>query len=55
MVDENIPMENPPVEEESGEKIDRRTMAGRVGRFLAYTAPAVIALATAKDAGGTPG
>jgi hypothetical protein len=51
MSNENVPNTNLQDEEEVVEKIDRRTMAGRVGRFLAYTAPALIALATAKDAG----
>ena len=50
MSNENVPKGTPPVEEATEEKIDRRTVAGRIGRFLAYTAPAVIALATAKDA-----
>jgi hypothetical protein len=49
MSNENVPNGNPPVEKEAEEKIDRRAVAGRIGRFLAYTAPAMIALATAKD------
>jgi hypothetical protein len=32
-------------------KLDRRDLARRMGKFFAYTAPAPIALATAKDAG----
>jgi hypothetical protein len=51
MSNENVPNGNPPVEKET-EKIDRRTVASRIGRFLAYTAPALLVLATAKDAGG---
>ena len=50
MSNENVPNGNPPVEKETDEKIDRRAVAGRIGRFLAYTAPALLALATAKDA-----
>ena len=54
MPNENTPSGNPApgqgTEKVSGEKIDRRTLGGRVGRFLAYTAPAVIALTTAQQA-----
>jgi hypothetical protein len=50
MSNENLPKGNPPVEKETDEKIDRRTVARRIGVFLAYTAPALVALATAKDA-----
>lgn len=35
---------------DTSEQIDRRTMVGRAGKFLVYTAPALIALITAKDA-----
>ena len=52
MSNENVPSGNPPVEKVTDEKIDRRAVAGRIGVFLAYTAPALIALTTAKDAGG---
>jgi hypothetical protein len=49
-----MPQENQPNEnaapKDSEEKLHRREVAGRVGKFLAYTAPALIALATAKDA-----
>jgi hypothetical protein len=55
MSNENVPNGNPPVENETGEKIDRRTVASRIGVFLAYTAPALVALATAKSASGSPG
>jgi hypothetical protein len=50
MSNENVPNGNPPVEKETDGKIDRRTVARRVGVFLAYTAPALLALATAKNA-----
>jgi hypothetical protein len=53
MSNENMPKGNPPVEKETEEKIDRRTVASRIGRFLAYTAPAMIALTTAKSANAT--
>jgi hypothetical protein len=52
MSNENVPSGNAPVEKETDEKIDRRAVASRIGVFLAYTAPALIALTTAKDAGG---
>ena len=45
----NLPIENATANV-SDEKIDRRTAGARVGRFLAYTAPAVIALTTAAHA-----
>jgi hypothetical protein len=32
------------------EKIDRRTLGSRVGRFIKYTAPAVLVLTTAQQA-----
>jgi hypothetical protein len=47
---ENVPNGNPPVEKEADDKIDRRAVASRVGVFLAYTAPALLALTTARDA-----
>ncbi len=37
-------------EKDTSEKIDRRTLGARVGRFVKYTAPAVIALTTAQQA-----
>ena len=45
----NLPDRN---DAESGveEKIDRREVVSRAKKFLAYTAPAMIALITAKDA-----
>jgi hypothetical protein len=49
MPKENLPDENTP-QSDSEDKPNRREIAGRVGEFLAYTAPALIALATAKDA-----
>ena len=49
MQNENLPNENT-AQNESEEKLGRREIAGRMGKFLAYTAPALIALATAKDA-----
>jgi hypothetical protein len=39
---------------ETNKKIDRRTLGARVGRFLLYTAPAVIVLTTAKQAQASP-
>jgi hypothetical protein len=54
MSNENTPSGNPApgkgTEKDSGEKVDRRTLGTRVGRFLAYTAPALIALTTAQQA-----
>jgi hypothetical protein len=47
MEDAKSPEENTTPEEE---KLDRRDITRRMGKFLAYTAPALIALATAKDA-----
>jgi hypothetical protein len=47
MEDIKLPQENTTPEEE---KLDRRDLARRMGKFVAYTAPALIALATAKDA-----
>ena len=35
---------------QNDEKIDRRAVGTRIGRFLAYTAPALIALTTAAHA-----
>jgi hypothetical protein len=52
MSSENVPNGNLPAEKETEEKIDRRAVASRVGRFLAYTSPALLALVTAKDASG---
>jgi hypothetical protein len=43
-----------PAEKDTSEKIGRRTLGARVGRFLIYTAPAVIVLTTAKQAQGSP-
>ena len=54
MSNENVPNGNPPVEKETDEKIDRRAVASRIGVFLAYTAPALLALATAKDGSASP-
>jgi hypothetical protein len=34
------------------EQLDRRTVAKRLGKFVAYTAPALLALSTAKQAKG---
>jgi hypothetical protein len=50
--------ENPPNESDSPkytaaettDGLNRREVAKRAGKFLAYTAPALIALITAKDA-----
>jgi hypothetical protein len=52
MTNENTPMnpEGNAVEQDNSEKIDRRTLGTRVGRFLKYTAPALIALTTAQQA-----
>jgi hypothetical protein len=54
MSNENTPHDNPAAENTDGqdnnEKIDRRTLGTRVGRFLKYTAPALIVLATAQQA-----
>jgi hypothetical protein len=55
MSNENVPNGNPPVEKETEEKIDRRTVASRIGRFVAYTAPALLALTTAKSGSASPG
>jgi len=44
----NLPIQND--KNVPAEKIGRRAAAGRMGKFLAYTAPALIALTTAKDA-----
>ena len=49
MTNENLPDENA-TEKQTDEQIDRRTVAVRAGKFLAYTAPALVALITAKDA-----
>jgi hypothetical protein len=46
MEDTRLPRENTPPEDE---KLDRRDLARRMGKFVVYTAPALIALATAKD------
>jgi hypothetical protein len=47
MQEEKLPNDNTTPEEE---KLDRREITRRMGKFLTYTAPALIALATAKDA-----
>lgn len=49
MENEKLPDDQTP-RSDAEQKIDRREVTGRMGRFLAYTAPALIALATAKDA-----
>ena len=36
------------VEKDTGEKLDRRSLVARVGRFVKYTAPALIVMMTAK-------
>jgi hypothetical protein len=46
MEEEKLPNENAGQNDE--EKLHRREMAGRMGKFLAYTAPALIALSSAK-------
>ena len=52
MTNDNIP--NPAgenaAEQDTAEKVNRRTLGQRAGRFLKYTAPAVIALMTAQQA-----
>jgi hypothetical protein len=48
-MNENTPNQNA-AEKDNTEKIDRRTLGTRVGRFLKYTAPALIALTTAQQA-----
>jgi hypothetical protein len=50
MSNENTPNNNPAAEQDNNEKIDRRTLGTRVGRFLKYTAPALIVLTTAQQA-----
>ena len=54
MSNENAPNVNPAANanasEDDSEKIDRRTLGARVGRFVKYTAPALIALTTAQQA-----
>jgi len=54
MSNEYMPSGNPAsknaAEKDDSEKIDRRTLGNRVGRFLKYTAPALIALTTAQQA-----
>ena len=55
MENEKLPTQSPaqgdsPPQSDSEEKLHRRQAAGRMGKFLAYTAPALIALATAKNA-----
>ena len=37
----------------SDERVDRRSAAKKAGKFLTYTAPALIALITAKNANAT--
>jgi len=41
---------NQPASKDNEEKLHRREVALKLGKFVAYTAPALIALATAKDA-----
>ena len=48
MPDDNLPSESPTAKE-NDEPIDRRTAAARAGKFVTYTAPALLALLTAKD------
>jgi hypothetical protein len=36
-------------EKDTSKKIDRRSLVARVGRFVKYTAPALIVLATAQQ------
>lgn len=50
MPNENLPEPGASEEQNVQEDINRRTVAIRAGKFLAYTAPALIALMTAKDA-----
>lgn len=50
MANENLPNTNASEEQNAEEGIDRRTVAIKAGKFLAYTAPALIALMTARDA-----
>jgi hypothetical protein len=40
-------------EKDTSEKLDRRSVVARVGRFVKYTAPALIVLATAQEAEGS--
>ena len=47
MENEKLPNENAG-QNDNEEKLHRREVAGRMGKFLAYTAPALIALSTAK-------
>jgi hypothetical protein len=49
MENEKLPNENA-TNRDSEEKMKRREAAGRIGKFLAYTAPALLAMATAKNA-----
>jgi hypothetical protein len=54
MPNETVPNGNRPDAKATDEKIDRRAVASRIGVFLAYTAPALLALATAKDGSASP-
>jgi hypothetical protein len=40
-------------EKDTSEKLDRRRLVARVGRFVKYTAPALIVLATAQQGQGS--
>jgi hypothetical protein len=54
MPNENLPNQSDSPKSTAAETTDglnRREVAKRAGKFLAYTAPALIALVTAKDAG----
>jgi hypothetical protein len=50
----NLSNEKQPVENDatpvSADKVDRRTAARRIAKVLTYTAPALIALSTARNA-----
>jgi hypothetical protein len=53
MEHQNLPNQGASQDDSQGdslEKVHRREVAVRMGKFFAYTAPALIALATAKDA-----
>jgi hypothetical protein len=47
---ENVPSENESTASEDADGLNRREIARKAGKFLAYTAPALIALITAKNA-----
>lgn len=56
MPEDNPVHEKKPIDlkpEQSEERVDRREVAKRLGKLLTYTAPALIALSTAKDASAT--